>query len=439
MELYGWGRYPKTEADLALPLSGSQCAAMLRTRSSAIPSSPLIARGLGRSYGDSALGAQVLSTRHLHHFRTFDGTTGMLTCEAGVSLDTILRTFVPRGWFLPVTPGTRFVTVGGAIASDVHGKNHHADGTFGLHVRSIEILLGNGEKVAATPTENVDLFHGTCGGMGLTGVILSATLQLKPIRASDVIETTIKCHSLDDVLLAFEAHAATTYSVAWIDCMASGARLGRSLLMLGEHALDGPLRVKTPRSLPVPFDMPAGFLNRRSMQLFNALHYWRARELQATRRIPFESFFYPLDAIAAWNRLYGKPGFVQYQFVLPRSAGASGLREVLKRIADSGRGSFLAVLKVLGSANANLLSFPMEGYTLALDFKAEPAVFDLLDVLDRIVLHHGGRLYLTKDARMSEATFKSSYALWPEFERVRARWHAHGKFASTQSIRLGLK
>lgn len=432
MELYGWGRYPRLDAQVALPLSATQCAVALQG------AAPLIARGLGRSYGDSALAPQVLSTRHLDHFQAFDAASGLLACAAGVSLDDILHTFVSRGWFLPVTPGTRFVTVGGAIASDVHGKNHHGVGTFSAHVRRMEILLGNGERVTVSPTENSDLFHATCGGMGLTGVILSATVQLKPIRASDIIETTIKAPNLDAVLEAFDAHAASTYSVAWIDCLARGASLGRSLLMLGEHATDGLLTVQPPRALPVPIDMPAGLLNRVSVQAFNTLYYGRVRRAQSTRRIPFEPFFYPLDALSGWNRLYGKAGFVQYQFVLPKAAGVAGLREVLELIAQSGRGSFLAVLKVFGAANANHLSFPIEGYTLALDFKAEPAVFELLDALDCVVLHHGGRLYLTKDARMSEATFKASYPRWSEFEQVRARWHAHGKFASAQSRRLGL-
>ena len=435
MELHGWGRYPRLAATVALPLSSSQCADVLQYQS---PQHPLIARGLGRSYGDSALGARVLSTRQLNHFQAFDATSGWLTCEAGVSLGAILRTFVPRGWFLPVTPGTRVVTVGGAIASDVHGKNHHGEGTFGQHVRSIEVLLGNGEQVTATPTEHADLFHATCGGMGLTGVILSATLQLKPIVASDIIETKIKTPSLEAVLEAFDAHAATTYSLAWIDCLARGRSLGRSLMMLGEHATDGPLTVQPLKVLPVPFDMPVSLLNHATMQAFNTLYYGRIRQARSTHRIPFEPFFYPLDAIGSWNRLYGKPGFVQYQFVLPRSAGVSGLREVLAVIAESGRGAFLAVLKVFGAANANPLSFPIEGYTLAMDFKVEPAVFELLNALDRVVLHHGGRLYLSKDARMSEATFKAGYPRWAEFEAVRARWHAHGRFASAQSRRLGL-
>lgn len=433
MELHGWGRYPRSEANVVLPLSASQCAVILQGQAT------LVARGMGRSYGDSALAAQVLSTRHLDHYQAFDATTGLLTCESGVSLDAILRTFVPRGWFLPVTPGTRFITVGGAIASDVHGKNHHGAGTFSLHVRSVRMLLGNGEQVTASPTSNADLFHATCGGMGLTGIILSATVQLKPISASDIIETTIKASSLEAALEAFDTHTGATYSVAWIDCLARGPGLGRSLLVLGEHSIDGQLNVQPPKALPMPVDMPASLLNQRTVQAFNALYYGRVRQARSTRRVPFEPFFYPLDAISDWNRLYGKHGFVQYQFVLPKAAGTAGLREVLALVAQSGRGSFLAVLKMFGKSNSNLLSFPMEGYTLAMDFKAEPAVLDLLDVLDRIVLQYGGRLYLAKDARMKEATFRAGYPLWPEFEKVRARWHAHGKFASHQSIRLGLQ
>lgn len=433
MEIHGWGRYPRLEADIAFPNSPTQCAEEVAN------SVRLITRGLGRSYGDSSLSERVLCTRYLDHFQAFDEATGLLTCSAGVSLDDILQVFVPRGWFLPVTPGTRFVTVGGAIASDVHGKNHHVDGSFSEHVTGMEMLLGNGESVHVSPTDKPDLFHATCGGMGLTGVILSATLRLKSIRSSAMVETTIKAPDLDTVLAAFEESAAANYSVAWIDCLARGKHLGRSLLMLGEHAEEGPLTVQASKPLPVPFDMPARLLNHSTVQAFNMLFYWKAKQIRHTRRIPFEPFFYPLDALADWNRLYGKPGFVQYQFVLPKEAGVAGLRKVLERIAASGRGSFLAVLKVFGNGNDNLLSFPSEGYTLALDFKAEPAVFQLLDELDHLVLDHGGRLYLSKDARMSEMTFKSGYPRWQEFEAVRAKYHAIGKFASQQSKRLGLQ
>jgi FAD/FMN-containing dehydrogenase len=380
-----------------------------------------------------------MDTRYLDHYLDFDESTGVLSCAAGVSLDDILRVFVPRGWFLPVTPGTRFVTIGGAIASDVHGKNHHVAGTFGEHITSIELLLGNGDRVITSTVIKPELFYATCGGMGLTGVILSATLRLTPILSSNIAETTIKAPDLDAVLSAFEAAAKTTYSVAWIDCLARGKHLGRSLLMLGEHAKDGHLTVKADQSLPVPFDMPSRLLNQSTVQAFNTFYYGRVKERRSTRVIPFESFFYPLDNLSNWNRLYGNPGFVQYQVVLPLIEGVVGLRDVLEHIAASGRGSFLAVLKVFGKANQNLLSFPFEGYTLALDFKAEPVVFKLLDDLDKIVLSHGGRLYLAKDARMSEATFKAGYLRWQEFEAVRAQYHAIGKFASAQSWRLGLK
>ena len=430
MEIHGWGRHPRLQAEVTYPLSASQCAEELGRPGG------LIARGLGRGYGDCALAPRVLDCRYLDHLLAFDESTGLLTCAAGVPLADILRVFVPRGWFLPVTPGTQFVSVGGAIASDVHGKNHHLDGSFCDHLAGLKILLGNGEQVQASATERPDLFRATCGGMGLTGVILAASLRLKPIRSSRMIETTIKARDLDAVLAAFAEHAGRRYSVAWIDCLARGSKLGRSLLMLGEHADDGPLALSPRRTLAVPFDAPAGLLNRATMQTFNALYYSRAQGGTHTRRVGLEPYFYPLDALADWNRLYGRAGFVQYQFVVP---DARALRAILESIATSGRGSFLAVLKVLGRGNDNLLSFPREGYTLALDFKAEPAVFQLLDRLDRLVLDHGGRIYLAKDARMSTATFRAAYPGWQAFEAVRGRYHAIGKFASPQSRRLGLQ
>lgn len=428
MELHGWGRYPKLDVVVALPLSTSQCISLIEDTKT------IIARGLGRSYGDSSLASYVLDTRYLNHFIAFDETTGLLRCASGVSLDDILNNFVPRGWFLPVTPGTCFVTVGGAIASDVHGKNHHIDGTFTDHVTEIELLLGDGEQVFISQTNKPELFQATCGGMGLTGIILSATLRLKPIKSSNIIETTIKAQDLDAVLTAFNEHETATYSVAWIDCLARGKNLGRSVLMLGEHAEDGSLSLQKRKSLSIPFDMPSSLLSHATVRIFNPLYY--ATKRSHTRKIRFEQFFYPLDKLNNWNRLYGKSGFIQYQFVLP---GVAGLREVLECIAASGSGSFLAVLKVCGKANQNYLSFPMEGYSLALDFNATPAVLQLLNELDKLVLKHGGRLYLAKDARMNEATFKQSYPSWQQFEEVREQYSAIGKFASIQSCRLGLK
>lgn len=433
MELHGWGRYPRIQANWVFPKD------LIELQSTVAQPSALIARGLGRSYGDSSLADWVVETRLINRFINFDEGTGFLTCDAGVSLAEIHEVFVPKGWFLPVTPGTKFVTVGGAIASDVHGKNHHVDGTFSQHVAEVTMVLGNGQQITASPTENADLFYATCGGMGLTGIIVNARIRLKPISSSQIIETTIKAPNLDAVFEAFEENYRATYSVAWIDCLAKGKKLGRSLLMLGEHAQSGELIVPNTKALSVPIDMPAGLLNRASIQAFNHLYYNRVKEPRHTRTVHYEPFFYPLDKLAHWNRLYGKSGFIQYQFVLPKAAGLSGMRKILEKIAASGKGSFLAVLKAFGQANQNLMSFPVEGYTLALDFKAEPSVFALLNEIDKLVLHYGGRLYLTKDARMSEATFKASYENWQIFEEIRSRYHAIGKFTSHQSKRLGLQ
>ena len=368
----------------------------------------------------------------------FDEQRGLLTCAAGVTLNDILCVFVPMGWFIPVSPGTKFVTVGGAIASDVHGKNHHVDGTFTRHVERIKILLGNGEVVVTSPTERSELFHATCGGMGLTGVILAATVRLQPIRSSEIVETTVKAKNIEALLELFSVKKDCKYSVAWIDCVARGGSLGRSLLMVGEHAEDGHLQMGEGAMLRVPCDFPTGLLNRGTARVFNSMIYWKSGLRRRTRRVPLDRFFYPLDRIADWNRIYGRAGFLQYQCVVPSSSEAAGLRDILGRIAASGLGSFLAVLKVFGKANENYLSFPIEGYTLAVDFKAEPAALRLLDELDHVVLSYGGRLYLTKDARMSKATFRAGYPRWQAFEEVRAKWHAAGKFASVQSKRLGL-
>lgn len=432
MELYGWGRYPRIQAEVICPETVADF------KDQVLQSHGLITRGLGRSYGDSSLSDKILETRFLNRFIAFDESTGLLTCDAGVSLAEILNVFVPRGWFLPVTPGTQYVTIGGAIASDVHGKNHHLDGTFCQHVTEISLLLGNGTEINASPFFNSDLYHATCGGMGLTGIIIAATLRLKPIESSQIHETTIKVPNLESLLAAFDAHQAATYSVAWIDCLARGKNLGRSHLILGEHATTGTLRVSDTKPRSLPIDLPAMFLNSHTVRAFNTLYYQRLRQDQRSRVIDYVPFFYPLDKLAQWNRLYGKPGFIQYQFVLPKNSGMPGLRMILDKIAASGRGSFLAVLKLFGQSNQNLLSFPMAGYTLALDFKIEPAVLSLVDQLDTLVLELGGRIYLTKDARMSEATFKASYPNWESFEEVRHKYHAIGKFASKQSQRLGL-
>jgi len=432
--MIGWGRYPAVEGEVFAPNAPAGFQQRLRH----LEGMGVTPRGLGRSYGDSSLGERMLSSRWLNHVLSFDEGSGVLYCEAGVSLRDILEVFVPRGWFLPVTPGTQFVTIGGAIASDVHGKNHHVAGCFGEHVEYLDLLLGDGRIVRCSPGEHTDLFRATCGGMGLTGMILSAAIRLKPLLSAYVDQTTYKARDLEESLELFHTHAGEPYSVAWIDCLARGSSLGRSLLMTGDHSADGPLTLHASKRLGLPVDMPAVLLNRYSVRAFNTLYYHRIKGSSVKGRVHYEPFFYPLDSIAEWNRMYGKNGFTQYQFVVPKEGGRDSMRAILQTIVASGKGSFLAVLKAFGKENENLLSFPMEGYTLAVDLKLEPDLFPLLDRLDAMVLEYGGRLYLTKDARMSADVFRRSYSRLDQFSAVRAAYGAKGRFLSHQSLRLGL-
>jgi FAD/FMN-containing dehydrogenase len=348
------------------------------------------------------------------------------------------------------------VTVGGAIACDVHGKNHHLDGSFSDHVHSFTLCLASGDYIECAPHHNRELFLATCGGMGLTGVIYAARIQLRPIASAYIEQTTFKTANLSDTLALFDAHHNAPYSVAWIDCLASGDQLGRSLLMLGQHAeassetsqanqaspatqnQANPLVAHQDGALSMPFYAPSFALNPFSVKVFNQLYYHKVRGQQTHNTVHYQPFFYPLDGIKQWNRLYGKAGFCQYQFVIPYAAGLAALTQILTKIAQSKRGSFLAVLKVFGEGNANYLSFPMRGYTLALDFKFDATLLDFLTELDHMVLEFGGRVYLTKDARMSEDTFKQSYPHWHDFQNVRAQYGALDKFQSLQSKRLGL-
>lgn len=429
----GWGRYPVIDANVTRPITASQSKIICEEYAGFIP------RGLGRSYGDSSLQTNILDCTALNFFENFDPKTGLLTCGGGVSLKDILDVFVPQGWFLPVTPGTRWATVAGAVASDVHGKNHHGAGTFSQHITSMQMLLGTGQIKEVSADGEPELFRATCGGMGLTGIILSATLRLQKISSSNILQTTIKANNLSEAMDIFESHWDSTYSVAWIDCMATNAALGRSLIMLGEYANDQDLQLSKEKSFSVPKFFPSQLLNSYSIKLFNALYFNKQLMQKSNAVVGYKNFFYPLDGLSHWNNLYGRQGFSQYQFVLPQEAGLEGLTQMLKKITASGYGSFLAVLKKFGPQNENYLSFPILGYTLALDFKISQGALSLMDSLDRMVLDYGGRLYLTKDARMSEQTFKSSYPEWHRFEEIRERYGAVGKFSSLQSKRLGLQ
>ncbi len=430
-KIHGWGRYPQQDAYLHAPKS---CASLELT---AKQQNSVLARGMGRSYGDSANALNVLQTTNINHFIEFDKTTGKLTAEAGITLREILEVIVPSGWFLPVTPGTSYVTLGGAIASDVHGKNHHLAGTFGQHVTSLNILLGTGEVVTTSPQHHADLFHATCGGMGLTGIIISATIQLLHIRSSLISQKTIKADSLETACDAFENNSCATYSVAWIDCLSKGKSLGRSVITLGEHAEQGGLDIDIRQKVFVPFSTPSALLNSVTMKAFNTAYWYRAKH-SLSKTVSLIPYFYPLDAVGEWNRLYGNKGFVQFQCVVPKLDGVANIRRLLTEISNSSEGSFLAVLKQFGAGNENLLSFPMDGYTLALDFKVSERAIKTVKKLEAMVVEMGGRLYLTKDAVMLESTFKATYPNWEKFEAVREQYGAIGKFSSTQSKRLGL-
>jgi FAD/FMN-containing dehydrogenase len=434
----GWGRFPVVDTEILRPRSlaavGEAVAATVGT----------IARGNGRAYGDAAIGARAtISMTGFDRVRWFDPATGRIRVEAGVLLSDLVETFGPRGFLPFVVPGTRFVSVGGAIAADVHGKNHHCEGGFGRYVESILLRTGQGETIEASREQNPDAFFATVGGMGLTGVILEATVQLRPVETGWIRERVISASDLTAALRALDAGDSATYSVAWIDCAARGSSLGRSLIYLGEHARRGELpdgadafpHGKAP-GLSVPIDFPSMTLNRYSIRAFNELYYrMGARRAGCDHVISLHPYFFPLDSIGAWNRIYGRRGFIQHQCVIPEHGAREVLGDILGRITRRGDASFLAVLKKLGQGDG-ILSFPLPGYTLALDFPARGDILKFLDEIDRVVVAAGGRLYLAKDARQSRATFEAGYPALTRFNAIRKALDPKGMIRSKLSQRL---
>lgn len=410
-----WGRFPK-----GIP----SAVAKLRWRSEPLPPAhhTMLPFGLGRSYGDVCQndGGMLLATTGLDHVIRFDDHAGTFTCEAGMSFAEILKLIVPRGWFLPVTPGTKFVTVGGAIANDIHGKNHHRAGTFGCHVARFELLRSSGERLVCSPTEHADLFRATIGGLGLTGLVTWAEFSLKRIACPLIKRESIRFDTLEEFLkLSRQSDTAFEYTVAWLDATAPRNKIGRGHFLRGNHAASPSAHAVTKRSLAIPCDLPTWALNGTTIRFFNTLYYHRQLSRSVTHTIHYEPFFYPLDALTHWNRLYGKTGFVQYQCVLPFVKAAVGLRELFDEIARSRLTSFLSVLKCFGNIfSPGLLSFPRPGATLALDFRMEGReTLAALDRLDGIVLAYNGRVYPAKDARMASGTFRQYYPNWEEFRR----------------------
>ena len=430
MLVSGWGRYPKINANVFNPSSVEECKEL-------ISKYKIIPRGMGRSYGDSANYKNIIQTTYFDHYIDFDFVNGYLTCEAGTKIIDILDIIVKKGWFLPVTPGSSQITIGGAIASDVHGKNHHLSGTFSKYVKEISLLTGLGDILEISENKNKLIFHATCGGMGLTGLILKAKIKLLKIKSNYIIQKTIKTTCLEEVCEKFEEYSNHEYSVAWLDCLSKGKFLGKSVLMLGKHADDQFNEKSKKISLNIPVNAPSQILNKFTIKSFNKIYYAMAKHNEI-KHVDLQSYFYPLDSIQNWNRLYGQNGFVQYQFVIPKSNGIKNLKKILLDISENTNGSFLAVLKKFGNINRNLLTFPTLGYTLSLDFKISKNIFIFLKNLDENIADYGGRIYLSKDALMNEDIFKKTYPRWIEFEELRHKIGASGKFSSTQSERLGL-
>ena len=438
-ELAGWGANRRVRCDLVSPQRQEDVADAL------LPDG-VAPRGLGRSYGDCAVlaGGRVLELVGLNRYLSFDEERGLLCCEAGVSLSGIIRDFGPRGWFPMVTPGTKFVTVGGCIANDVHGKAHHSQGCFSASVRAMTLLLASGEVVPLSPEDDAELFWATFGGMGLLGVVLTATLQLRKIETTWFRQSAFPVANLEEMLRVLEEQdRAYPYSVATLDVFATGAALGRGVVSVGDPlsradlpAGKDPLKISGPPRLVVPFDLPEWILNRATMRVGN----WMIQTILRRAGGPghYEGFFYPLDMIGHWNRGYGRRGFTQYQFVIPFEDGLRQMTRILDVILQAGELPFLNVLKRFGKEGKGHLSFPKEGYTLAIDFPIRSGTPALLKRLDGLVLDAGGRIYLGKDAFVEAETFRRMYPRLDAWLAIKARVDPSGVFRSDLGKRVGL-
>jgi decaprenylphospho-beta-D-ribofuranose 2-oxidase len=428
----GWGRLPYGACEAARP----ERLAQLRAAMTGGGTGGVIARGLGRSYGDCAVneGGRLVLTERLDRLVSFDAATGEVVVEAGISLRGLIDIFLPRGFMVPVCPGSAFVTVGGAIANDVHGKNHEKDGAFGQHVQWFELMLPSGEVVRVSRDSDQALFDATVGGIGLTGIIVTACLKLTRVPSNALIVRERPVQDLDGLLAKLHEEASATYSVAWFDALAGGGSMGRGIV---ETATVSPtsIQVKTRKARTLPITPPSLVLNPLSVRAFNALYRARMPSNGRESLRGYDQFMFPLDSLQGWNRMYGKPGFRQFQSIVP----AAALVPLLERIGTSRAGSFLAVLKAMGPAGTGMLSFPTSGYVVALDFPNRPGIVELLGDLERITLEHGGRVYLAKDSCLSPQGFAAMYPRLSAFRDVLERVDPMRRLGSTMSRRLGIR
>lgn len=440
-EVTGWGNYPTSTGEIF------ESTTVHQLREYALTAKQITARGNGKSYGDSSLGTHLLSCLGLNNLIDFDKTKRTINCESGVLLSQILELIVPLGYFLPVVPGTQFITIGGAVASDVHGKNHCTQRSFSKHVTEIKLLLANGETIVCSRTVESDLFWATCGGMGLTGFILQVTFRVVPIESVYIRTENIFCNSLSELFHAFRENNSLEYKVAWLDILNLKNNSYHGIVSLARHVLkdelveaqkQSPLSLALKKRSRVPFAFPTWFLQWWMVKIFNLVKWQLQLRGMNKATIPFPDFFFPLDSILDWNRLYGKNGFLQYQFVLPSLFAEEGTQKILNEVFASSDKCLLAVIKQFGDCDENsLLSFPLKGFTVSLDFKRTDTLFALLDKLDEVVSKFGGRIYLAKDARMNLTTMEKGYPKLAVFQNVVKKFNPTKKFSSAQAERIG--
>lgn len=438
-EISGWGSYPKKFTIKRKPKTIKELQKLIKNK-------PLIARGNGRSYGDSSYNqSNTLEMLEFNRLLYFNNKSGLVIAESGVLLEEIINIFLPKGWFPFVTPGSKYVTIGGMVAADVHGKNHYKDGSFSNYIKWIEIINHEGKIIKCSRKKNIKLFNWTIGGMGLTGIILKIAFFLKPLNSSWIKQKTYVSNNIAKTIEIFESKINSTYLVAWIDTCAKGNSLGRSLITIGEHADYNDLNlankknifyIKKKKKLTIPFYFPKFIFNKFSIKIFNYMYYLRGKFSKKVKIIDWDTFFYPLDGLLNWNRIYGNNGFAQFQCIIPLSKSKQGIFELLECISKSKSTSYLAVLKRFGK-DKSFFSFPMEGYSLALDFPINNKNLKLMKALDEITIKHEGRFYLAKDSRMKKETFQKSDKRIKDFKRYR-KGKSKNSFSSSQSKRLGI-